>query len=77
MDDQRLIARRMMDEYPVIIRKKNLYKNKNHKTFRGWAVRENTFSSPEKHKLDKELASEAERFLKLNDFAFLVGCQMD
>lgn len=77
MNAQKLIARRMLEEYPLKIARKNYYKDKNDITFKGCAVKWSEIKDFEERKNDLAFAREAENFLKSNDFAFLVGCQFD
>jgi endonuclease-3 len=77
MDAQKLIVRRMVRDFPLKIAKKNWYKDKKRNAFKGYAERDTHLPDPNKRKVDRAFAREAERFLRSNPFAFLVGCQLD
>jgi endonuclease III len=73
MDRQKLITRRMVNSFPLIIAKKNYYKEKDYSTFDGFAVNPNGH----KNKDDLIIAKKSEKLLKINPFAFIVGCHFD
>ena len=72
MNRKKLIARKIQEYWPVKIAKKNWYKDKNHKTFKGWTEREGTTDVA-----DNQFAIHSQVFLKKRPFAFIVGCQLD
>ena len=67
----KLIAHRLVDLSGKIA-KKNWYKDKNHKTFKGWTER---YGNAEEQ--DDRFAIEAQKFLKAHPFALIVASQFN